>query len=226
MRRATNITEDAPVASQCVDAPDRPEVEVEEEHIPSDTTYPSSLAIMPNSENGPSSIAGPSRRTPFRPTAVSAASSFVPSPLARPGRQDPQTPAPLPPPEHRARLESLPRTPLPVTDRKGKRAITISEYAEGSYAVPDEPPSSKKKRKQQHDSFMATEPVHGDGPYGYYGGTSIQVVTALVADVQLPHPDNDLRSALQHSRPPLGKRRSISPISVYRSATDVPRGSG
>jgi hypothetical protein len=44
--------------------------------------------------------------------------------------------------------------------------------AEGSYAVPNEPPSSKKKRKEQHDKFFATEAVQGDGPYRYYGGMS------------------------------------------------------
>lgn len=67
-----------------------------------------------------------------------------------------------------------PHTPTvsrPV-DRKGKGPISIQDIVEGSYAVPDEPPSSKKKRKQQHDKFMATEAVQGDGPYGYYGGES------------------------------------------------------
>jgi hypothetical protein len=123
---------------------------------------------MPTSELAPvsSSIAGPSRRTPLRTPAVtmaSVASSYMPSPLARPDALHQRTPLDRP-------QATEPRTPLPINDRKGKRAITVSEYAEGSYAVPDEPPSSKKKRKQQHDSFMATESVHGDGPYGYYGG--------------------------------------------------------
>jgi hypothetical protein len=111
---------------------------------------------MPGSDLGPSSTAGPSvQRTPFRLPPVglaSATSSFVPSPIGQ------------------KMVNRIPVTPAPLVDRKGKRAIAISEYAEGSYAVPDEPPSSKKKRKQQHDAFMATEPVHGEGPYGYYGG--------------------------------------------------------
>jgi len=129
---------------------------------------------MPTANIAPSSIAGPSRQTLFRPlTAVSAAGSYIPSPVPRLSR-DPQTPAPVTRPSSLARRdETIPRTPVPIADRKGKRAIAVSEYAEGSYAVPDDPPSSKKKRKQQHESFMATEPVHGDGPYGYYGGMSI-----------------------------------------------------
>jgi len=131
---------------------------------------------MPSTELAPSTIAGPSRQTPFRPVvSASVASSYVPSPLPRLGR-DPQTPIPA---DHRlshARHdEPIPRTPRPIADRTGKRAIAISEYAEGSYAVPDDPPSSKKKRKQQQESFMATEPVHGEGPYGYYGGKSISL---------------------------------------------------
>ena len=125
---------------------------------------------MPTADVAPSSIAGPSRQTPFRPvTIASAPSPYLPSPF-----RDPQTPAPV---ARRSSLpqhgETLPRTPARFADRKGKRAIAVSEYAEGSYAVPDDPPSSKKKRKQQHESFMATEPVHGDGPYGYYGGKSV-----------------------------------------------------
>lgn len=129
---------------------------------------------MAGSGLAPSNIAGPSRRTPFRPTVASAASSFIPSPLARPGTNDLRTPAPIVRPSLRAQIGGPhPATPVP-TDRKGKRAIAISEYAEGTYAVPDDPPSSKKKLKKQHDTFMATEPVHGDGPYGYYGGQSLE----------------------------------------------------
>lgn len=49
--------------------------------------------------------------------------------------------------------------------------MTIQDVAgDGSYAVPDDPPSSKKKRKEQHDKFYGTEAVQGDGPYRYYGG--------------------------------------------------------
>jgi hypothetical protein len=152
----------------------------------------------------PSSIAGPSRQTPFRPvTAVAAASSYIPSPLPRLSR-DPQTPAPANRPSPLARRDAtIPRTPAPIGDRKGKRAIAVSEYAEGSYAVPDDPPSSKKKRKQQHESFMATEPVHGDGPYGYYGGMSVSssrcsnLMNSILVKTTISNTPFDIQNTIQ-----------------------------
>lgn len=63
--------------------------------------------------------------------------------------------------------------------------MTFQDVAEGSYAVPDGPPSSKKKRKQQHDKFMATEAIEGDGPYEYYAGESYRDIKSSADDQRL-----------------------------------------
>lgn len=165
-RRATNITEDAPVASQVVPAPEKV---VFAEHPSSDVSLPASLAEVHNSalllksQSSARSTETPHKlpvRTPIpiRPSLMvgSATSTVVPSPL------------------HYRQANDSPRTPAHIrpNDRKGKRAVamTIQDFAEGSYAVPDEPPTTKKKREQQHHKFMSTEAVQGDGPYGYYAG--------------------------------------------------------
>lgn len=118
--------------------------------------------VHPNTVPLTPTVTRPVYRKGKGPASTDAASSIAPSPirLIHPNRE-PQTP--------------ITARPGPI-DKKGKGPISIQDIVEGSYAVPDEPPSSKKKRKQQHDKFMATEGVQGDGPYGYYGGESFEVL--------------------------------------------------
>jgi hypothetical protein len=173
-RRATNITEDMPVASQVIPRAARAETEEPAEEEPvAVSSFSASMLEMHGSDLNPSSaVAGPSAAprpaTPQRllPNTgmASVSSSFVPTPLAQ--TRVATTVA-------TTRIANPPQTPLLNSDRKSKRAMTIQDVAgEGSFAVPDDPPSSKKKRKEQHDTFLATEAAQGDGPYGYYGGTS------------------------------------------------------
>jgi hypothetical protein len=85
-----------------------------------------------------------------------------------------------------AEMSSIQRGKQPLrlhldTPPAGELYTAPVQPGEGSYANPGALPTNEKKRKAQHDRFMAEEGAIGDGPYKYYGGGESKLYTALYA---------------------------------------------